>query len=301
MPKETPRIDIDYPDDAAAGALWAADIALAFTKAEAFLEAVKWFCNRGCHDLRFQAKRDDDRGFEYGPEGEKIYSGELHIQHPCYGILEVGTAEEREKGLFRWPETDDDDKPMYTRVGRGYSTGMLFEDKQPWVPATQSGPHRYKHESMMVHPAQMAWEVINRRLKIGECSNIYIINGRDREAAAFFFPFDWGEQKDVYIIQFYNCGWQMMLFQGDPEQWAKYNKRRPRNEETDEYFATDHRRELDSEWGPHTAPVCLPIDRMDDNWQEFQEPRTFTLPEYQEVANRLRSLEYREGLSFLRA
>ena len=233
MPSENPRIELDYPDYAEAAEKWAADLHTSFQRAKAFLDFVGWFANRAHYDLRLHAKKQDGN-WQRDKEGNRVHSGRYQEEHPCRKILFYGTAEERDKGHF-FMEERDNDGGRFSRV-KPYSLAYVQDKDALWVPNVESSS-KYGHTYVKTHPAQAAWEMVKRRLKIGTCSHIFICPADCSEEAVLFFPFEWGD-RTLYIMVNYGAWYQLRLFEGDPNDWGVDNVRGPRTpHETDAYFA----------------------------------------------------------------
>ena len=201
------------------------------------LDFVQWFCNRSQHDCRIV--REDPETYERKPVDGEFYDS------PCYRILSLGTAEERQKG-FCYDNATTEDGSQYTNI-RTYTKSIPLDVVYTDHRDVLEGHH------ITSHPHELAYQAMVLGMGLQPCSRIFILKGtQGPEQAMYCFPLVWGAQKDLYLLVTIDSRYgdrAQCLFQGDVAAYAATRKRGPRMAEVGDFLKNK------DQWPLHEVPL----------------------------------------------
>lgn len=250
------EITFDCPTTIELAKKWADRISESMKRASKFLDIVQWFSNRYAFNL-------------------ELANGHILRDHPCYGSLYCGTREDFDRHFLL---SEDYIRP--------YSEMIIPTESYFHIPRQDQVEYQYLNVSRDLP----AWKVISHNLKIEACSHILIVRGvpHGNEVPAFFFPYVWGNQKNIYLIIQIGSLTQMTLFQGSIEDWETDHHRDPRGCELNQYVKNREK------WRPPTVPTTLAMDyqRLDDKNQPiFNNPKEIYMTDVFNATQRLTSFK----------
>lgn len=237
----TTTLSLTLPLDPRALRAWSQQMSDAASRVEALVGFGRDFFDRSLFDCRV---------FKDGVP----VPGEFDKRRPMHAKILYGTEEERRRGMFISPFTEEDDNTEFSSI-RSYTMSTNLWDK---VMLPSSGPVRIDNDVVVdVDPNELPYRAFVAGLGVKPCSRIFIVGGGpgSSEHAMFCFPLH-GESNFLIVLfggRYYEK--QAHFLQGDPAEYAAARKRQPRN--WNEFDAATGGTANLKDWPLHEAPAEL--------------------------------------------